>query len=137
MSPMPPKEMSKVDQTLLREWAQEHGKAVRQRTERQYTTKHNAGTLPLIVYEKELPFGRETPVKTRNMTLVLTRKKENEQKTKDKIPLTSMRSTFYQDQFVLALVELFLCHIIVNRGVPSINYGHIEVRLRSNRQIVF
>ena len=56
MSPMPPKEMSKVDQTLLREWAQEHGKAVRQRTVRQYTTKHNAGTLPLIVYEKELPF---------------------------------------------------------------------------------
>ena len=29
MSPMPPEEMSQVDQTLMREWAQEHGKAVR------------------------------------------------------------------------------------------------------------
>lgn len=54
MSPMPPKEMSQADQTLMREWAQEHGKAVRQQTVRQCTTKHNAGTLPLNMYEKEL-----------------------------------------------------------------------------------
>ena len=39
------------------EWAHEHGKAVRQRTVRQCTTKHNAGTLPLNMYEKELPIG--------------------------------------------------------------------------------
>ena len=57
MSPMPPKEMSQADQTLMREWAHEHGKAVRQRTVRQCTTKHNAGTLPLNMYEKELPIG--------------------------------------------------------------------------------
>ena len=57
MSPLPPKEMSQADQTLMREWAQEHGKAVRQRTVRQCTTKHNAGTLPLNMYEKELPIG--------------------------------------------------------------------------------
>ena len=98
----------------MREWAQEHGKAVRQRTVRQCTTKHNAGTFPLNMYEKELPIGERVTlenVKTQNMTLVLMRKKENQQKTKEKIPLTSMRSTFYQDQFVLALVELFLCHI--------------------------
>ena len=54
---MPPEEMSQADQTLMREWAQEHGKAVRQRTVRQCTTKHNAGTLPLNMYEKELPIG--------------------------------------------------------------------------------
>lgn len=54
---MPPKEMSQADQTLMREWAQEHGKAVRQRTVRQCTTKHTAGTLPLNMYEKELPIG--------------------------------------------------------------------------------
>lgn len=41
----------------MREWAQEHGKAVRQRTVRQCTTKHDAGTLPLNMYEKELPIG--------------------------------------------------------------------------------
>ena len=52
MSPMPPKEMSQADQTLMREWAHEHGKAVRQRTVRQCTTKHNAGTVPLNMYEK-------------------------------------------------------------------------------------
>jgi len=51
---MPPKEMSQVDQTLMREWAQEHGKTVRQQTVRQSTTKHNAGTLPVNMYEKEL-----------------------------------------------------------------------------------
>ena len=52
--------MSQADQTPMQEWAQEHGKAVRQRTVRQCTTKHNAGTLPLNVQEKELPLGRES-----------------------------------------------------------------------------
>ena len=54
---MPPKEMSQADQTLMRDWAHEYGKAVRQRTVRQCTTKHDAGTLPLNMYEKELPIG--------------------------------------------------------------------------------
>ena len=58
MSPMPPKEMSQADQTLKREWAQEDDKAVRQRTGRQSSTKHDAETLPLNVYEKELHLGR-------------------------------------------------------------------------------
>ena len=49
--------MSQADQTLMREWAQEHGQAVRQGTVRQCTTKHNAGTLPLNMYERELPIG--------------------------------------------------------------------------------
>lgn len=57
MSLMPNKEMSRSDQATMREWAQEHGKAVRQRTVRQCTTKHNAGTLPLNMYDKELPIG--------------------------------------------------------------------------------
>ena len=42
----------------MREWAQEHGKAVRQLTIRQTNTKHGAGTLPLNMYQKELPVGQ-------------------------------------------------------------------------------
>ena len=57
MSPLPQKEMSQADQATMQEWAQEHGKAIRQRTVRQCITKHNAGTLPLNMYEKELPIG--------------------------------------------------------------------------------
>ena len=57
ISPMPLKEMSRADQTLMREWVQERGKAVQQRTVRQCTTKLNAGTLPLNMYEKELHIG--------------------------------------------------------------------------------
>ena len=60
MSPVPPKEMSQADQTLMQEWVEQHGKAMWQRTVRQCTTKHNAGNLPLDVYEKELPLGRES-----------------------------------------------------------------------------
>ena len=57
MSLLPNKEMSRPDQVAMREWAQEQGKAVRQRTARQCTTKHNAGTLALNMYDKELPIG--------------------------------------------------------------------------------
>ena len=57
MSPLPHEEMSQADQATMQEWAQEYGKAVRQRTVRQCTTKHNAGTLPLNMYEKEIPIG--------------------------------------------------------------------------------
>ena len=63
MSPLPPKEMSQADQTLMREWAQEHGKAVQQGTVGQGTTKHNPGTLPLNMYEKELPIGETVTLK--------------------------------------------------------------------------
>ena len=51
------KDMSQRDQNVMRQWAQEHGKAVRQQTVRQCTTKHSAGTLPLNMYQKELPIG--------------------------------------------------------------------------------
>ena len=57
MSPLPEKEMSQAAQATMREWAQEHGKAVQQRTVKQCTTKLNAGTLNLNMYEKELPIG--------------------------------------------------------------------------------
>ena len=57
MKPLPAKTMSKSDQRVMREWAQEHGKAVRQLTIRQTNTKHAAGTLPLNMYRKELPVG--------------------------------------------------------------------------------
>ena len=40
-----------------RQWASEHGKAVRQLSVRQNNTKHAAGTLPLNMYRKELPVG--------------------------------------------------------------------------------
>ena len=41
----------------MRQWAREHGKAVRQLSVRQNNTKHAAGTLPLNMYGKELPVG--------------------------------------------------------------------------------
>ena len=47
--------MSKQDQDYMRQWASEHGKAVRQLSVRQNNTKHAAGTLPLNMYRKELP----------------------------------------------------------------------------------
>ena len=46
--------LSKSDQRTMREWAQQHGKAVRQLTIRQTNTKHAAGTLTLNKYRKEL-----------------------------------------------------------------------------------
>ena len=58
MKQLPVKTMSKSDQRTMREWAQEHGKAVRQLTIRQTNTKHAAGTLPLNMYRKELPVGQ-------------------------------------------------------------------------------
>ena len=39
----------------MKEWAQEHGKSVRQRSARQETTKKKAGTLPLSMYRRPQP----------------------------------------------------------------------------------
>ena len=55
MKQLPVKTMSKSDRRTMREWAQEHGKAVSQLTE------HAAGTLPLNMYRKELPVGEGIP----------------------------------------------------------------------------
>lgn len=44
--------MSNSDQEVMRSWARDHGKCVRQRTVRQETTKFKAGTLPLNMYEQ-------------------------------------------------------------------------------------
>ena len=41
----------------MRQWASEHGKAVRQLSVCQNNTKHAAGTLPLNMYRKVLPVG--------------------------------------------------------------------------------
>ena len=54
---LPVRDMSKQDQDYMRQWASEHGKAVRQLSVRQNNTKHAAGTLPLNMYRKELPVG--------------------------------------------------------------------------------
>ena len=43
--------ISSADQDLMRNWANTHGKCVRQRTVRQETTKYKAGTLPLNMYQ--------------------------------------------------------------------------------------
>ena len=52
--------MTKQDQDCMRQWASEHGKAVRQHSVRQNNTKHAAGTLPLNMYRKELPLATES-----------------------------------------------------------------------------
>ena len=46
---LPVRDMSKQDQDYMRQWASEHGKAVRQLSVRQNNTKHAAGTLPLNI----------------------------------------------------------------------------------------
>ena len=45
--------MSKQDQDSMRQWANEHGKAVRQLSVHQDNTKHAAGTLSLNMYRNE------------------------------------------------------------------------------------
>ena len=56
--------MSSADQDLMRNWANTHGKCVRQRTVRQETTKYKAGTLPLNMYHNCCLPGRTTRVCT-------------------------------------------------------------------------
>lgn len=47
--------MGKDNEVTTGKWLLEHGKAIQQRIVRQCTTKHNVGTHPQNVYEKELP----------------------------------------------------------------------------------
>ena len=54
MKPLPATEMSLAHVSLMRDWALEHGKAVKQRTVRQDHTKYRPGTLPLNLYQKKL-----------------------------------------------------------------------------------
>jgi len=67
------------------------------------------------MYRKELSIGErvtfENASQDSEYDVRPMRKNKNQQKTKEKIPLTSMWSTFYQDEFVLTLAELFLGHI--------------------------
>ena len=49
--------MSLADQDLMGNWANTHGKCVRQRTVRQETTKYKAGTLPLNMYQTAVHRG--------------------------------------------------------------------------------
>ena len=49
--------MSSTGQDLMRNWANTHGKCVRQRTVRQETTKCKAGTLPLNMYQTAVHQG--------------------------------------------------------------------------------
>ena len=51
--------MSINDQKLMRQWAKDHGKCVRQRTVRQETTKFKAETLPLNMYESTKQIGEK------------------------------------------------------------------------------
>ena len=46
--------MNDEDKDFMRQWAQENGASVRQRTVRQETTKYKSGTMPLNVYQQEL-----------------------------------------------------------------------------------
>ena len=51
--------MSDVHQDVMREWARDNGKSVRQRTVRQETTKYKSGTLPLNMYQSEEQTGEK------------------------------------------------------------------------------
>ena len=49
------RKLNNSEQVLMREWAANYGKAVRQRTVRQETTMFKAGTLPLNMYATSVP----------------------------------------------------------------------------------
>ena len=49
------RKLNSGEQVLMREWAASHGKAVRQRTEREETAMFKAGTLPLKMYATSVP----------------------------------------------------------------------------------
>ena len=51
MEPLKSPLMSPEGKELMRKWARDHGKCVKQRTVRQETTKYKAGTLPLNMYQ--------------------------------------------------------------------------------------
>ena len=51
----PTRKLNNGEQVLMREWAANYGKAVRQRTVRQETTMFKAGTLPLNMYASSVP----------------------------------------------------------------------------------
>ena len=51
MGPLKSLLMSPEDKGMMRKWARDHGKCVRQRTVRQETAKCKAGTLPLNMYQ--------------------------------------------------------------------------------------
>ena len=51
--------MSNVHQDLMREWARDNGKSVRQRTVSQETTKYKSWTLPLNMYRSEEQIGEK------------------------------------------------------------------------------
>ena len=51
MEPLKSPLMSPEGKDLMRKWARDHGKCVKQRTVRQETTKYKAGTLPLNMYQ--------------------------------------------------------------------------------------
>ena len=51
----PTRKLNNGELVLMREWAANHGKAVRQRTVRQETTMFKAGTLPLNMYATSVP----------------------------------------------------------------------------------
>ena len=74
---LPVRDMSNQDQDFIRQWASEHGKAVRQLSVGQNNTKHAEGTLPLNTYRKELPVGdrvTEEPSSATNKTVPPTKK---------------------------------------------------------------
>jgi len=53
------RKLNNGEQVLMREWAANYGKAVRQRTVRQETTMFKAGTLPLNMYATSVPQNEE------------------------------------------------------------------------------
>ena len=64
MSPLTTVSMSDVHQNVMREWARDNGKSVRQRTVRQETTKYKLGTLPLNMYQSEEQIGEKVSLMT-------------------------------------------------------------------------
>ena len=78
--------MNSNEQQMMREWALQHGKSVRQRTVRQETTKFKAGTLPLNMYRsspldypKEKVYRLQTNEQEKTISAQEVQREEKEQ----------------------------------------------------------
>ena len=61
----PIRKLNSCEKELMREWAENYGKAVRQRTVRQETTMFKAGTLPLNMYATSVAQNEKVTFQTR------------------------------------------------------------------------
>ena len=81
----------------MREWAENYGKAVRQRTVRQETTMFKAGTLPLNMYATSVAQNEKVTLQTRPSEAPVD-VNQNEQEDAAEMSREGSRDTGYCEQ---------------------------------------